>query len=56
MKELIIQGIIIALLAVTLGEVIRVGLRVERCYDQIDEITVLVTRMAATGRVGEVVK
>jgi len=54
--EAIMYGIIIAFLCVILSEVIRVGYRVDRVYDQLDEISRDLSGYMMTGRVGEVVK
>lgn len=56
MKMAILYGFIIALLLVLLGETIQLRYRVERVYDQIDELDRVITKGAMTGRIGEVVR
>ena len=56
MKQLIAYGIIIALLLVLMGEVIQLRLRLDRVYDQVDDLDRTITRGAMTGRIGEVLK
>lgn len=52
----ILYGFIIALLLVLLGETIQLRNRLDRVYDQVDELDRVITRGAMTGRVGEVVR
>lgn len=56
MKQIILFGIIAALLLIILGEVVRIGYRSDRVYEQVDELDLMITRGAMTGKIGEAVK
>lgn len=56
MKDAILYGLIISLLLVLMGETIRLRYRVERIYEQIDELDLAITRGAMTGKIGEEVR
>ncbi len=54
--DTILYGIIIALLLILIGRVETLSYRIDRVYEQTDELDRTITRGAMTGKIGEEVK